>query len=185
MQQDSRLDRSEPLADWVHRCIDIPERGLEVQRSATPEERDALAAALEILSIDALDVSYRIKPLPRGRYGLAGELTAAVQQACIVSLEPVPASVRETLDEEFWPVEDAPKSADGEASEREALAHTAPELIEQGEILLGRIVFEQLSTALDPYPRAEGAKFSWRGTGDHASSTPSPFAALSRLRDKT
>lgn len=174
----------DPLADWSYRSADIPERGLTVKRTATQAELAALARAMDIPAVDALDFDYRLQPLAADRYRLTGTISAAVTQACVVSLAPVPATIREDLDEEFWPAEDVPATLDGEEAEHEALAYTAPEAIHHGMIEVGRVVYEQLVAALDPYPRSEGAAFAWEDQTEQESRQDNPFAALARLKDQ-
>jgi hypothetical protein len=54
-------------------------------------------------------------------------------------------------------------------------------MLEHGLIPVGRIVFESLSASLDPYPRSEGAEFTWQDP--KSESAANPFAALSKLKD--
>src|SRR3972149_470610 len=61
----------------------------------------------------------------------------------------------------------------------------APEPIAGGEIDLGPIIYEPLATALDPYPKREGARFQWsqggaEGQGEEGGK--GPFAALAKLK---
>lgn len=178
----------EPLAGWSHRIADVPERGLETGRTANAGELQALAAALDIAACRALKAHYVIRPIGSGRYRVSGELEAEVTQTCIVSLEPVEAAISESFDEEYWPVEQIPSPGQGaESEEREALSHSAPELIEHGVIAMGHLVYEQLATALDPYPRAPGADFAWSDATagrDTPGQAENPFAALAALKDK-
>lgn len=134
-------DAREPLDDWSHRAADIPDRGLDAERAATPGELGVLAAALELAALARLNVAYRIRPLGGGRYKVKGELSAQVTQACIVTLQPVNAEIHEMFEEEFWPEELLPElRCEGEADERAALADSAPEVIRQGLIEVGRLV---------------------------------------------
>lgn len=178
----------EPLVNWRDRIADIPDRGLEMIRDATPDELSALAKSLELPALSRLNVAYRIRPGSGGRYTVRGELSASVTQACIVTLEPVAADIHEAFEEEFWPEDKMPApNAGGEEDEHEALAVSQPEIIRQGMIEIGSFVYEQLATAIDPYPRAPGAEFAWRD-GDEDSNVDkpnNPFASLAALKDET
>jgi hypothetical protein len=55
------------------------------------------------------------------------------------------------------------------------------EPISGGTLDLGEAVAQQLSLALDPYPRAPGAAATARETGP---GDPSPFAALAKWKEK-
>lgn len=179
----------DPLEKWSHRAAEIAEHGLDIEREATPSELAALAAALYLPALLHLEVSYRVRPLGNGRYKVKGELSAAATQACILTLAPVHANIHETFEEEFWPEDLLPAASrpGGETEEREALAESAPEAIRQGMIDVGRLIYEQLSTAIDPYPRAPGATFAWREPGSDAGAgeRDNPFASLAALKDKT
>lgn len=177
-----------PLEAWSHRAAEIPDRGLDIERVATPEELAVLADALQLPAISRMTVAYSIRPLGVGRYNVKGALSAAVTQECIVTLEAVHTEIQETLEEEFWAEDLVPAPLpDGERVEREALSGSSPEVIQQGLIEVGRLVYEQLSTAIDPYPRAPGAVFAWSEPGHDSDSSDrdKPFASLAALKDKT
>jgi hypothetical protein len=55
------------------------------------------------------------------------------------------------------------------------------EPMENGAIDVGRVVFEELMSGIDPYPRRPDAHFDWSGDGIEET-RDNPFAALSRLR---
>ena len=57
-----------------HATTQIPAGGLAAVWTATPEEREAVRAALEILACDRLEVRYRIRVTGDGVWRLAGTL---------------------------------------------------------------------------------------------------------------
>ena len=61
-----------------------------------------------------------------------------------------------------------------------------PEPIVEGKVDLGPVIYETLATALDPYPRREGASFEWPGEADAPGTEQvrNPFAALARLKPR-
>lgn len=164
--------------DWVHRVQDIGEEGLSEKRVANREELSSLARALEILSCDALAVAYELRPSGGSKFRLQGRLEADVTQACIMTLEPVEARIEEQLDIEFRPSEMMPRPVPLEA-EVSALEDFEP--VENGTVDIGRVVYEYLSAALDPYPRKKGAAFDWKRQGADEG-TQSPFAVLANLK---
>lgn len=175
--------RLSPL-DWSLPVTSIPDGGRAVTREATEAERAALVDALDLVSCTRLRLDVTVRALARGRYLVQGRLDAAIAQPCIVTLDPVPAVIAESIDTEFWPP-DQIKPAD-DAGEREILAGDDPEPIEAGRIALGRLAFEVLTAALDPYPRASDATLGDDGIeAAPRDATPSgPFAALAALRDR-
>jgi len=63
-----------------------------------------------------------------------------------------------------------------------------PEPIVAGQIAVGRVVFESLAAALEPYPRKPGAVLDWQAPlpADAAATTAtSPFAVLANLKTKS
>lgn len=166
--------------DWIEKTTEIPAAGLDRTRELTAAERKQVADALEIGGVASLWVRYRIVSISGGAYRLTGTMKARVEQACVVSLEPVEGNVEASFDVEFWP------DLAEEASEEESgiLSRTDVELLEHGIVPVGRIVFETLSASLDPYPRREGAEFTWRETEADGAEKHNPFAALAKLKDK-
>lgn len=167
--------------DWTHVTAAINAPHSE-ERHATSAEREALAKALELLSCSELVARYAVKPLGEGRFLLEGELDADVTQACIVSLEPIPAHLHDSFSVEFRPAGDVP--ADDDAGEREILNGSDIEPIDDGRIEAGRIIFEHLSAVLDPYPRKPDAEFDWRDPKAEADAKAGgAFAALAKLKE--
>ena len=50
---------------------------------------------------------------------------------------------------------------------------------------VGRVVFETLASAIDLYPRKDGAAFDWRAPEPDKAGVVSPFAALAKLKNKS
>lgn len=172
------------LRDWTHETAEIGDRMLSRTRKATPEECTELARELDILACESASVDYTIKSLGKDRYRFSGTLDAAVAQACVVSLEPVPARISETFSIELGPQEalgdEAPPSGD-----REILSMPDVEPIEDGRIDVGTMVFGMISAALDPYPRRTDAEFDWVDPKIKAEpEAANPFAVLAKLKPK-
>ena len=168
------------LRDWAHPVSDIGPTPVNQTRAATEEERTELARELDILSCDSLKAAYTLKSLGGGRYAFTGNLDAEVTQACVVSLDPIPARIREEFSITLAPASalaDEPVVAgDREVS---SIPDTAP--IEEGRIDAGGLIYEVLSAALDPYPRKEGVEFDWVDP-KLTDEDKGPFAALARLK---
>lgn len=167
--------------DWSYRVADIPEAGLRQTREASDSERARLAETLGIVSCDSLSSEFTIKAVGRGHYRLTGRVAAALTQACVVTLDPVAQKAEGAFDVEFWPPGSLPESTEDEV---EALSAAEIEPIEHGRIDAGRIVFETLATALDPYPRKPGAAFHG-DEDDEAPNASGPFAVLKKLKDRS
>jgi uncharacterized metal-binding protein YceD (DUF177 family) len=107
---------------------------------------------------------------------LEASLAAAVVQECVVTLEPVPAE----LSEDFTIIYGAP-AAEDELLERGLAEDGDFEPLAGAEIDIGEAVAQQLSLALDPYPRAPGA--SLPADEDAPAVVEHPFAALAKLKN--
>jgi uncharacterized metal-binding protein YceD (DUF177 family) len=170
---------SEVLA-WSYRTAEIPEAGLRQTRAATEAERVLAAAALDVVSCERIEAEFAIRATGKGHYRLAGKVAALLTQSCVVTLEPIAQTAEGTFDVEFWPPLEVPQNAEEEV---EALSAAEIEPIEHGRIDVGRIVYEALSAAIDPYPRKAGAEFAADKLGIEPASESGPFAALKKLKD--
>ena len=178
----TRLPLPHSTLGWDHAVADIPAAGLSVQRTAEPGECDRIARALDLLAC-ALSLDYTIVPSGSGRYRLTGTLTARVEQPCGVTLEPVTSAIEERLDLRFWPAEDIPAPTSGEV---DLDGEEDPEPIVEDRIGVGRVAFECLAAAIDPFPRKPEATLERSSTGgaEALGKADSPFAVLANLRPK-
>ena len=161
-----------------HATTQIPAGGLAAVWTATPEEREAVRAALEILACDRLEVRYRIRVTGDGVWRLAGTLEADVTQACVVTLDPVAQAISADLEAEFRRV------AEPDADEIDVGDPFSGEVepVEDGVIDIGRLVYEEIATRLDPFPRAADATLDQSEAGGAEPQSASPFAALKGLK---
>ena len=174
-----------PELDWDHLVRDIPEsRPLSRQRQAAPDELAGIARTLDLVACRSLTVDYTIAQAGGGRYRLEGRLRAEVEQTCVVTLEPVASVIDEGFDVTFWPQDDMPVPHGGEVDVDE---EPEPEPIVDGHIAAGRVVFECLASAIDPFPRSPGATLERQSTGPSEGVDPrsaSPFAVLANVKTK-
>lgn len=148
---------------------------------ATPAERAALAKRFGILEIGALKASLRLRSEAGGAVRVRGRMTAEVVQACVVTLEPVPQRVEEPVELRFV-------RADAERDEEDEPDPDGPDEIPVGgeHLELGEAIAEQLSLALDPYPRLPGATLDFQAEEEDEpapeAGRPNPFAKLAGLK---
>jgi uncharacterized metal-binding protein YceD (DUF177 family) len=145
--------------------------------AAEADERAALARRFALLALDRLEARVGLTRLGGGLVRLAAELSADVVQECVVSLEPVASRVEDRFTLLYG--EDREDGGDvvlsGEAEVVEPLSG--------GIIDIGEAVAQQLSLALDPFPRANGGVAAPEAPSPAAEASSS-FAALSRWRQK-
>lgn len=174
------VDAPLPL-DWVYEADQVPPGGIEIKRTATDDERAAVAQALNVLSCNSLRLQARLKRAPDSGYRLRGKLTADVVQACVVTLAPVLETVVADIAVEFRPPEDAREAAGG-VIDLDAESDIEP--MDGTSIPVGRITYEELVAGLNAYPRRPGASYNPLEEARPAHSTAGPFAILSKLKDK-
>jgi len=169
---------SRPLA--VER---IGSTGTEIAIEADPNEREALARRFGIPAIHALSARFVATPWQRGGVELRGEISAAVEQLSVVSLEAFTTEISDSV-VRYFQADRAPGHNPAVLSV-ESLEDEEPEVISGGAIDLGEIAAEALALALDPYPRKPGEVFrDETGPGNEDHRQDSPFAVLSRLKEQ-
>ena len=169
---------------------DIPPQGREIAFEATAAERAALAARFDLIELKSLKGTATAKHWRKLGVALEGRFEAEVVQACVVTLEPVPAKLSEKFRVHYLPAEMLEEAVGGPGSEREIIIDTdseePPEPFEAGHIDVGEMVAEQLALALDPYPRKPGVKADEAPASEPAEEEkkPNPFAVLEKLKKK-
>ncbi len=172
-----------PPLCWPVDIREIGAKGLNGERAATSDERQALADFLGLVSAERLDVQYVLTPRSGGKARLRGHLSAKVEQACVVTHEALEATVEEDFDFEFWPAEDLAAFEPAEDAVFAADDPDPPEPLVDGRIDLGALATELLGVSLDPYPRTPGAEFK-PPADDGALAEDHPFAVLSKLKTR-
>ncbi|MCW0236489.1 MAG: DUF177 domain-containing protein [Ferrovibrio sp.] len=184
------MSKDEPGKEFSHVVeVDrIGPQGLQVQLEADQAACVALARRMRILKVLSLKANLRITPdsVLAGHFQLAGQLEAEVEQACVVSLEPVHELVSETFLRRFGPETVTRPKADLAEDEAEWLdpeAEDPADPIIGGQIDVGEVVTEELALGLDPYPRKPEAALpkGYRPDVDDGAKI-SPFAALAKLK---
>jgi uncharacterized metal-binding protein YceD (DUF177 family) len=164
--------------------VDDIRDGTSGEIDATQAEMAASARLLDLRGLEGLTFAYRLRRGAGDRLHLTGSLKAAVTQTCVVSLDPVEASLDVPVEVEFWPVS-LIEELEGSVEEPGSTGRFDwPEPIVDGKIDLGPVIYETLATALDPYPKREGVSFDWpQGASEAGGARQSgPFAALAKLK---
>ncbi|MCW8087246.1 YceD family protein [Sabulicella glaciei] len=159
-------------AEFHHPLVlaNVPSTGLSLRLVPDAAQREALARRFGLLAIHSMEGELRLAPESGGRIAVLGTIRAEVEQECVVSLAPLQARVEEGFAWRLLPDGVEPSDEDEDPDDIPS---------EDGVVDLGETLAQQLSLALDPYPRAPGAELPEEGVGDAAHG---PFAALSRLR---
>lgn len=170
-----------PEFSCLIRVDHIPAAGITVDLAAKPAELTALADRFGLLAMTELRATVILKAMAGG--GLIrvdGEFLAQVVQACVVTLEPVPATIEESFSLTYGAIETDANGAEIELSLDE---EDPPDPIVDGCIDLGEAVAEHVALALDPFPRKPGSAFDGADPEPvEEEKRPSPFAVLAQLR---
>lgn len=142
-----------------------------------------LAAVLEITAVRDLRFAGEIRPIGRHDFELVADLTATVEQPCIVTLAPVVTPIRDRVERRYIQGMTAPEGDEIEMPEDDT-AEPLPDVIDAGAVAV-----EALALALPLYPRAPGAHleeavFAPPGTAPLRDEDLRPFAGLASLAQK-
>lgn len=148
-------------------------------RPSTPE-RAAIAQALDLLDLPALEFDGEIRPSGKRDLVLKGKLTATVVQPCSVTLEPVTTPILETVTRQYLADFTLPEGDEVEIPEDDTL-EPLPEVIDAAAVAV-----EALALSLPLYPRAPGvelgeAVFTEPGKEALRQEDLKPFAGLAGL----
>jgi hypothetical protein len=159
-------DASGPFSRPVA-VADIPPDGLDVVVEASAAEREALAGAFKLPAIHSVTGRFRLAGT-RERVRVTGQVDAAIEQICVVTLDPVANEVHEAVEVEFAAAGSTPPQGED-----------PPDAIVGGVIDVGALTAEFLALGLDPHPRKPDAAFRFEAS---EAPPPSPFAALDKLK---
>jgi len=167
---------SEPVVPELLRCISIADLSSSERQveniEVDADECAAIANRLGIMSVEKLSVQLELFRDLTGDVHMVGRIVSDVVQACVVTLEPVPQHIEASLFQRF-----SSRSEEEEGEDEDPV-----EPIVDDEIEVGDVIVQNLSLALDPYPRAPEAEFE--EVDDEAGKPSGPFAALAVLRDE-
>jgi hypothetical protein len=176
----------------------LPPTGRHYAIKADDAARARVAVRLGLQDVAALTASFDLIPRAGGLVKVTGIVEATVTQTCVVTLAPLPASVKEEVEVAYTTFAPKPaakaasksKAGKAEEDEEEDLLSLGeedpPQEALDGQIDLGELAVEYMALGLEPYPKAPGASFeaaSWTGKGEK-SEPESPFAVLAQLKKK-
>jgi len=162
-----------------HDLSDIPASGYETDITASPDELKRLAEWAGVDAVSHLTGHIRVRAQSRTTYHLETEFEADVEQACVVTLEPVHSHIARNFTRTLHLTPGLHRYADkGGLVTSTSVEEDAPDEIESLRYDLAAPLREELALAIDPYPRAPGVEFEPPADEDH---TDTPFAALGKL----
>ncbi len=178
--------KTDPLPlSQVYNLARLGNAGDVVEIVAHAAQRVAIARWADVLSLENFAARVEIRKIAPTRFGLHFVLKADVTQACVVTLEPVPALLEHSFSREL---EFTGQTARRKPSEPESvpevvldsLEDEGPEQIESLHYDLAGPLLEEFVLVLEPYPRCPGVAFEPPGEG--LEPPESPFAVLKGLK---
>jgi hypothetical protein len=160
----------------------LSDAGAEVVVCARAEDLPKLAQWLDVESVQKFNGVITLTKLAAHRYRYDAVLACDLTQSSVVSLEPVRARIEERFSRELHLAHRSRhlKGAEPELPNSDG-EDDVPEELDSPQYDLAAPLLEELSLALDPYPRALGEGFEApKGLGQAAES---PFAVLKKLKD--
>ncbi|WP_026381124.1 YceD family protein [Afifella pfennigii] len=172
------------------RLAEVPAAGRTLKLEASTPERERIAEQLAVPSVAALTAELTIRPISADGYRLDGRLFGEVTRHCVVTLAPITEKVEEDVAVTLRPAETFERGGPaepGERASREAVeiaveSEEDTEPYSGNQVDLGALLVQYVALALDPHPRAPGARFAEHMEDETA--PQSPFAALERLKHR-
>ena len=180
-----QLHEKSPVSYMVN-VARLPQKGMQIVIDADEKQRRALAEAHELLSVEKFRAELLVASWKRNGVKVSGTLRADITQACVVTLDPLIATIKEDVEGLYLP-EDSKLGRLGFNTPGEIVIDVegpdSPELFSGDSIDVGALAEEFFGLAIDPYPRKPGASLAPSPPdGDE----PTPLAPLrEKLRSLT
>lgn len=160
----------------------MPDKLRQEEIEATPEECAALAERFGIRSLSGLSARLSIRRVTGDAAAVRIEcrFEADIVQACVVSLQDIPAHIDGKFDTYFT---EKPGEEGGEVEFSHDDEESTPEMVTNGNIDMGEVVAQYLSLEIDPYPRAPGVSLAAQLAESGIKQKESPFQVLEKLKD--
>jgi uncharacterized metal-binding protein YceD (DUF177 family) len=140
--------------------------------------RRAIADRLDLISLDRFEAHVTLSRTGEIVHA-EGRIVAALEQACVITGDPVAAHVDEPFAILFMP---EPRTG-GPDEEIELASKDCDVIFHDGAAIdLGTAIADTLALSVDPYPRSAGADAALREAGIMTEAEASPFAVLAKLR---
>ena len=168
-----------------HSVDGLPPEGKDVAIEAEADERAALAAFLGVPAVRDFRARLLLRPWRRIGVAVTGTVAAAIEQECVVTLDPVTQEVTEEIDVRLLPDDAAGAEGGSGEVDIDPLGEDPPDRFRGRTVDLGAIAVEHMALGIDPYPRAPGVEFdesAYVSDTDDGGAPRSPFAALAALR---
>ena len=152
--------------------------GERLDLKADDAERHAVAERLGLAAIERLE-AHAVLTRSGDQVRVEGRLRARLDQSCVVTGEPVPATIDEPFALMFMP---AP--TDSAPDEEMELGEEDCDVVfyDGAQLDVGSAIADTLALSVNPYPRSAGAELALKEAGVLSEEQAGPFAALAALK---
>ena len=157
--------------------IDGIRGGDRIDLTADAAARDQIAERLGLPGLDRLE-AHAVLERDGEEIRAKGRLRASLQQACVITGDPIAARIDEPFELLFRSEPDVAPDEEIELSpdDCDVVFHDG------AAIDLGAAIADTLALAIDPYPRSAGADAALKEAGILSEAEAGPFAALAKLK---
>ena len=179
----------ESPVSFVANVARLPQKGMPVVIEADANQRAQLAEEHGLLSVGRYRADLLVAPWKRHGVRVSGTVEADIVQECVVTLDPMEASISEEVAAVFLP-EDSKLGREGFHQGGEILLDAdgpdSPETFSGDTIDVGTLAEEFFALAVDPYPRKPGASVEPASDATEQDETSNPLREkLAQLRQKS
>jgi uncharacterized metal-binding protein YceD (DUF177 family) len=162
----------------------LPQKGMPVTIEANADQRAVLASEHGLNAVERFHAELLVESWKSEGVRVTGRVEAEIEQACIVTLEPIEAEIDEEVEALFVP--EHSKLVKPHVDERGEIllaseGADAPEVFSGDQIDIGALAEEFFALGIDPYPRKPGAVLE---RPEEKRAEESPFAKLTALKKK-
>jgi hypothetical protein len=169
-----RHDKDKSPVSFKASVMRLPQKGLPLVIEADDRQREALAQAHGLVSVERFRAELLVSQWKRNGVKVSGRVEADITQECVVTLEPLQASIDEPVEGLFLP-EDSKLGRlgfdEGGEIHIDVEGPDSPDTFSGDTIDVGALAEEFFGLGIDPYPRKPGAELPTGGK-DGASSRP-------------
>ena len=156
----------------------LPQKGMPVVIDADARQREALAAAHGLLSVERFHADLVVAPWKRNGVKVTGRVEADITQKCVVTLDPLPACIDEEVEGLFLPADSKLGRLGFEGGGEihiEAEGPDGPETFTGDSIDVGELAEQFFGLGIDPYPRKAGSTLRPAGDGEGTTQPSGPL----------
>ncbi len=175
------------LIHWT----DVPSNGMRKKIIASEKECEELAKMLDVVALYRLKADFEIIRWRGAGLKVTADISADVEQSCVVSLETISSRVQEQDEWFFIPEVRPKKNIDSEVVlQIDPLGEDPADPLVDGRVDLWQLLIEHLCLMIDPFKRSATVEFETvyqdvMETSAPDSSSVSPFAILKTIGKKS